>query len=246
MVEGEAANRAIAIADVLGVPIYIVHVSCIEAADAIARARARGQRVYGEVLAGHLVIDESVYRDPDFAKAAAHVMSPPFRPKGHQEALWRGLQSGQLHTTATDHCVFCAPQKAAGRNDFTKIPNGGPGVEDRLSLMFDGAMKRGFSLNKWVDITSTASAKMFGMFPKKGTVAVGSDADIVIFDPNVERTISARTHHMNCDYSLFEGWRIRGNPDVVLSRGKVIVENNQYKGRPGDGKFLKRGACATA
>jgi dihydropyrimidinase len=132
MVEGEAANRAIAIAEVIGVPIYIVHVSCIEAAEAIARARARGQRVYGEVLAGHLLIDDSVYRNPDFAKAAAYVMSPPFRPKQHQEALWRGLQSGQLHTTATDHCVFCAPQKAAGRDDFTKIPMDAAVSKERL------------------------------------------------------------------------------------------------------------------
>jgi len=137
MVEGEAANRAIAIADVLNVPIYVVHVSCIEAAEAIARARARGQRVYGEVLAGHLVIDDSVYRDPDFATAAGYVMSPPFRPKGNQEFLWRGLQSGNLHTTATDHCTFCAAQKAAGKDNFAKIPNGCGGVEERLAVIWD-------------------------------------------------------------------------------------------------------------
>jgi len=143
MVEAEAANRAIAIADVLGVPIYIVHVSCMEAAEAIARARARGQRVYGEVLAGHLLIDDSVYRHPDFATAAAHVMSPPFRPKGHQEMLWRGLQSGQLHTTATDHCTFCAQQKAAGKDNFAQIPNGCGGVEERMAVIWDAGVNTG-------------------------------------------------------------------------------------------------------
>src|SRR6187402_3380015 len=203
MVEGEAANRAIAIADVLGVPIYIVHVSCIEAADAIARAR--GQRVYGEVLAGHLVIDESVYRDPDFAKAAAHVMSPPFRPKGHQEALWRGLQSGQLHTTATDHCVFCAPQKAAGKNDFTKIPNGCGGVEDRMSVLWHYGVGSGrLTPSEFVRVTSSNAAQIFNLYPRKGAMRVGSDADVVVWDPNGSRTISAKTHHQNVDYNVFE------------------------------------------
>src|SRR5882724_12451679 len=178
MVEGEAANRAIAIADVLGVPIYIVHVSCIEAAEAIARARARGQRVYGEVLAGHLVIDDSVYRHPDFAKAAAYVMSPPFRPKGHQEALWRGLQSGQLHTTATDHCVFCAPQKAMGKANFAQIPNGCGGVEDRMQVIWDAGVNSGrLTPSEFVAITSANAAKLFNIYPKKGCIVEGADAD---------------------------------------------------------------------
>src|SRR6187402_1311878 len=205
MVEGEAANRAIAIAEVLNVPIYIVHVSCIEAADAIARARARGQRVYGEVLAGHLLIDDSVYRDPDFAKAAAYVMSPPFRPKGHQEALWRGLQSGQLHTTATDHCVFCAPQKAAGKNDFTKIPNGCGGVEDRMSVLWHYGVGSGrLTPSEFVRVTSSNAAQIFNLYPRKGAMRVGSDADVVVWDPNGSRTISAKTHHQNVDYNVFE------------------------------------------
>jgi len=168
MVEAEAANRAIAIADVLNVPIYVVHVSCIEAAEAIARARARGQRVYGEVLAGHLVVDDSVYRHPDFATAAAHVMSPPFRPKGHQEFLWRGLQSGNLHTTATDHCTFCAAQKAAGKDDFSKIPNGCGGVEERLAVIWDEGVNTGrLTPSEFVAITSTNTAKLFNMYPAK-------------------------------------------------------------------------------
>src|SRR5690606_17203435 len=162
----------IAIADVLGVPIYVVHVSCAEAADAIARARARGQRVYGEVLAGHLVIDDSVYRAPDFAVAAAHVMSPPFRAAHHQEALWRGLQGGHLHTTATDHCTFCAEQKAAGRLDFSKIPNGCGGVEERLSVIWDAGVNTGrLTPSEFVAITSANTAKLFNIYPRKGCVA---------------------------------------------------------------------------
>ncbi|MFI4932792.1 MAG: dihydropyrimidinase, partial [Burkholderiales bacterium] len=191
MVEGEAANRAIAIADVLGVPIYIVHVSCIEAAEAIARARARGQRVYGEVLAGHLVIDESVYRHPDFATAAAHVMSPPFRPKAHQEMLWRGLQSGQLHTTATDHCTFCAPQKAAGRNDFRLIPNGCGGVEERMSVIWDAGVNSGrLTRSEFVAVTSANCAKLFNIYPRKGVIVEGADADIAVWDPQGSKTLS--------------------------------------------------------
>ena len=172
MVEGEAANRAIAIADVLGVPIYVVHVSCIESAEAIARARARGQRVFGEVLAGHLVVDDSVYRNPDFAAAAAHVMSPPFRPKGHQEMLWRGLQAGSLHTTATDHCVFCAPQKAAGKANFAQIPNGCGGVEERLAVLWHEGVNSGrLTPNEFVAVTSTNAARIFNLYPRKGLVA---------------------------------------------------------------------------
>ena len=172
MVEAEAANRAIAIADVLGVPIYIVHVSCMEAAEAIARARARGQRVYGEVLAGHLLIDDSVYRHPDFAVAAAHVMSPPFRPKAHQEMLWRGLQSGQLHTTATDHCTFCAGQKAVGKDNFAKIPNGCGGIEERLAVIWDAGVNTGrLTPSEFVAITSANCAKLFNIYPQKGLIA---------------------------------------------------------------------------
>jgi dihydropyrimidinase len=246
VMQADGVARALRVGVFAKAPVFIVHVSCEAAMNEIVRSRDEGNASFGETCTQYLLLDETCYDKPDF-EGAKYVFTPPLVAKENIEPLWKGLKLGYLQEVSTDHCPFnFKGQKELGRGDFRKIPNGGPGVEDRLSLVFDGAMKRGFSLNKWVDICSTASAKMFGMFPKKGTIAPGSDADIVIFDPNVERTISARTHHMNCDYSLFEGWRIRGNPDVVLSRGKVIVENNQYKGRPGDGKFLKRGPCATA
>ena len=243
MVEGEAANRAIAIAEVLGVPIYIVHVSCIEAADAIARARARGQRVYGEVLAGHLVIDDSVYRHPDFAHAAAYVMSPPFRPKGHQEALWRGLQSGQLHTTATDHCTFCAPQKAAGKTDFSKIPNGCGGVEERMAVIWDAGVNSGrLTPSEFVAITSTNTAKLFNLYPQKGIISVGADADLVVWDPAGTKTISARTHHSKVDFNIFEGRQVRGIPSHTVSQGRVVYAHGTLTAEMGVGRYLKRPA----
>lgn len=241
MVEGEAANRAIAIADVLGVPIYIVHVSCIEAAEAIARARARGQRVYGEVLAGHLVIDDSVYRDPDFATAAAYVMSPPFRPKGHQEMLWRGLQSGQLHTTATDHCVFCAPQKAAGRNDFTKIPNGCGGVEDRMSVIWDAGVNTGrLTPCEFVAVTSANCAKLFNIYPRKGCIVEGADADIAVWDPQATKTISRATHKSRVDFNIFEGRRVRGLASHTVSQGKLVWTGGDLRAVQGAGRYVRR------
>jgi dihydropyrimidinase len=174
-VEGEAANRAIRIAQVLGVPVHIVHVSAKDAVDAIARARNEGLRVFGEVLPGHLVIDEAVYRDPDWTRAAAHVMGPPFRSSEHREALWRGLQAGQLHTTGTDHCVFCASQKAMGREDFTKFPNGCGGIEDRMSILWHHGVNQGrLTPNEFVRVTSTNAAQIFNLFPRKGAVQVGS------------------------------------------------------------------------
>ena len=243
MVEGEAANRAIAIADVLGVPIYIVHVSCIEAAEAIARARARGQRVYGEVLAGHLVIDDSVYRHPDFATAAAHVMSPPFRPKGHQEMLWRGLQSGQLHTTATDHCVFCAPQKAAGRDSFTKIPNGCGGVEDRMSVVWDAGVNTGrLTPSEFVAVTSANCAKIFNLYPRKGCVVEGADADLVLWDPAASKTISARTQASKGDFNVFEGRTVRGLASHTVSQGRVVYARGDVRAERGAGRYVKRPA----
>ncbi|WP_020393515.1 dihydropyrimidinase [Thiolinea disciformis] len=243
MVEGEAANRAIAIADVLGVPIYIVHVSCIEAADAISRARARGQRVYGEVLAGHLLIDDSVYRHPDFAFAAAHVMSPPFRPKGHQEALWRGLQSGQLHTTATDHCTFCAAQKAAGLDNFAKIPNGTGGVEERMTVLWDAGVNTGrLTPSEFVAITSANAAKLFNIYPQKGCIQVGADADLVLWDPEGTRTISAQTHHSKGDFNIFEGRTVKGIPSHTLSQGKVVWAQGDLRAERGAGRYIKRPA----
>lgn len=183
-VEGEAASRAIRIAETLGTPLYLVHISSREALDEIAYARAKGQPVYGEVLAGHLLLDDSVYRHPDWATAAGYVMSPPFRPVEHQEALWRGLQSGNLHTTATDHCCFCAEQKAMGRDDFSKIPNGTAGIEDRMALLWDAGVNSGrLSMHEFVALTSTNTAKIFNLFPRKGAIRVGADADLVLWDP---------------------------------------------------------------
>ena len=245
MVEGEAANRAIAIAGVLGVPIYIVHVSCNESAEAIARARARGQRVYGEVLAGHLILDDSVYRHPDFATAAAYVMSPPFRPRadGHQEMLWRGLQSGQLHTTATDHCVFCAPQKAAGKDDFTKIPNGCGAVEDRLGVIWDAGVNSGrLTPSEFVAITSANTAKIFNIYPRKGCVVAGADADIVLWDAVATRTISAKTQFSKGDFNIFEGRVVKGLASHTVSGGRVVWADGDLRAVAGAGQYVRRPA----
>jgi dihydropyrimidinase len=243
MVEAEAANRAIAIADVLGVPIYVVHVSCIEAAEAIARARARGLRVYGEVLAGHLVLDDSVYRNPDFATAAAHVMSPPFRPLGHQEFLWRGLQSGNLHTTATDHCTFCAAQKAAGKDNFALIPNGTGGVEERLAVIWDAGVNTGrLTPSEFVAITSANAAKLFNIYPQKGNVSVGADADLVVWDPVGTKTLSAKTQHSKGDFNIFEGRTVRGIPSHTISQGELTYVQGDLRAVRGNGRYIKRPA----
>jgi dihydropyrimidinase len=242
-VEAEAANRAIAIAEVLNVPIYVVHVSCQESAEAIARARARGQRVYGEVLAGHLVVDDSVYRHPDFATAAAHVMSPPFRPKSHQEALWRGLQSGNLHTTATDHCTFCAAQKAAGKDDFSKIPNGCGGIEERLAVIWDAGVNTGrLTPSEFVAITSANTAKLFNIYPQKGSVSVGADADLVVWDPEGTKTLSVKTQHSKGDFNIFEGRTVRGIPSHTVSQGKLVFVQGDLRAERGVGRYIKRPA----
>jgi dihydropyrimidinase len=244
-VEAEAAQRAIAIADVLQVPLYVVHVSCAEAAEAIARARARGQRVFGEVLAGHLVVDESVYRHPDFALAAAHVMSPPFREKRHQEVLWRSLQAGSLQTTATDHCTFCAPQKAAGRDDFRKIPNGCGGIEERMMVVWDAGVNSGrLTSSEFVAVTSTNAARIFNLYPRKGVVAAGSDADLVLWDPEGRRTISAKTQRSLVDYNVFEGREVTGVPTHTVSQGKVVHARGDLRAERGAGRYLKRAAFA--
>jgi dihydropyrimidinase len=242
-VEGEAANRAIQVAKAMNTPIYIVHVSCKDSLDAIIRARSAGQRVYGEVLAGHLVIDDSVYRSEDFDFAAGHVMSPPFRPKEHQDALWNGLQAGHLHTTATDHCCFCKDQKIAGRDDFTKIPNGTAGVEDRLAILWDEGVNKGrLTPNEFVAVTSTNTAKLFNIYPQKGSISVGADADIVIWNPEHTRTISADTHHMNVDFNIFEGRTVKGVPSHTLSHGKVVWRNGELNAVRGAGRYVKRPA----
>ena len=240
-VEGEAANRAIRIAEVMNVPIYVVHVSCKESLEAITRARNEGQLVYGEVLAGHLLVDDSVYRNPDAEFAAAHVMSPPFRSKDHQAALWQGLQSGNLQTTATDHCCFCADQKAAGKDDFTKIPNGTAGVEDRLAVIWDAGVNTGrLTINEFVAATSTNAAKIFNIYPRKGSVSVGADADLVIWDPKGTRTISAKTHHQNIDFNIFEGRTVTGIPSHTISRGKLVWANGVLDAVRGAGQYVDR------
>jgi dihydropyrimidinase len=240
-VEGEAANRAIRIAQVLGVPIYIVHVSSKDAVDVITRARSEGQRVFAEVLPGHLVIDESVYSDPDWTRAAAHVMSPPFRTSEHREALWRGLQSGQLHTTATDHCVFCASQKAMGREDFTRIPNGCGGVEDRMSILWHHGVNKGrLTPNEFVRVTSTNAAQIFNLFPRKGAVQVGADADLVVWDPAATRTISVKTHHQKVDFNVFEGMSVQGVATHTLTRGALAWADGDLRAVRGAGQYLKR------
>jgi dihydropyrimidinase len=241
-VEGEAAQRVIAIAGLLGAPIYIVHVSTEEATHAIAAARARGHRVYGEVLAQHLVLDESVYYNKDWATAAAYVMSPPFRSKHHhQAALWGGLVSGSLQTTATDHCVFCAPQKANGRNDFTKIPNGTGGIEDRMSILWHHGVGMGrITPNEFVRITSTNTAEIFNIYPRKGTIAEGSDADIVVWDPSASRTISVKTHHQNVDFNVFEGMTVTGLARHTIAGGKLVWTDGDLRTTRGAGKYIPR------
>jgi dihydropyrimidinase len=240
-VEGEAANRAIRIAEVLGVPLYVVHNSCIDALEAIARARLEGQRVYGEVLAQHLVIDESVYRSPDWNFAAHHVMSPPFRSKPHQDALWRALSAGVLQTTATDHCCFCTDQKQAGLDDFRKIPNGTNGVEDRMAVLWHHGVRTGrLTPSEFVAVTSTNAAKIFNIHPKKGSLDVGADADVVVWDPAKSRTHSAKTHHQRIDFSIYEGMTTIGNPAVTLSRGMVVCKTDQLSTERGRGRYVDR------
>src|SRR5882762_2649052 len=240
-VEGEAANRAIRIAQVLNVPVYIVHNSCRESLEAITRARNEGQRVYGEVLAGHLLIDDSVYRNPDWNFAAAHVMSPPFRPKENQELLWRALQSGNLQTTATDHCCFCADQKAMGRDNFTKIPNGTGGVEDRMAVLWHHGVGTGrLTAQEFVRVTSTAAAQIFNIYPRKGSVSVGADADLVLWDPKGSRTISAKTHHQKVDFNIFEGMNVTGIPRYTLSQGRVCWADGKLDVTSGTGRYVNR------
>ncbi|MDR3516012.1 MAG: dihydropyrimidinase [Azospirillaceae bacterium] len=240
-VESEAANRAITIAHLLGAPLYIVHVSTQEAAEAIARARAAGQRVFGEVLAQQLVIDDSVYRNPDWATAAAYVMSPPFRQQHHQKALWGALAAGTLQTTATDHCCFCAPQKAMGRDDFSKIPNGTGGVEDRMSVLWSHGVETGrLTANEFVRATSTACAQIFNLYPRKGAVQVGADADLVVWDPAATRTISAKTHHQNVDFNIYEGMTVTGTARHTISQGRLVWTDGALRTVKGAGRYLNR------
>lgn len=243
--EAEATARAIALAEMAGAPIYIVHLSCNDALEKVREARDRGLPVYAETCPQYLYLSIESFDAPGF-EGAKFVFTPPLREKWHQEKLWNGLQRDHLQVVSTDHCPFCfKEQKELGRDDFTKIPNGGPGVEHRMSLIYSGGVAGGrFSVNRFVELVSTTPAKLFGLYPRKGTIAVGSDADLVIFDPQRRHTISAKTHHMRVDYSMFEGIEVTGMPDIVLSRGKVVLEGNRFLAHPGQGEFLKRSTYA--
>lgn len=243
--EAEGVHRAISIAEVAGVPVYIVHLSSADALEQVVLARDRGIHAFAETCPQYLFLDQSYYDKPDF-EGAKYVMTPALREKHNQEHLWRGLKFGDLQAISTDHCPFCfKEQKELGRDDFAKIPNGAPGVENRMSLVYNGGVVHNrISLNKFVELTSTAAAKIFGLFPKKGTIAVGSDADIVIFDTEREETISVNnpiTHHMNVDYNTYEGFKVKGVSETVISRGRIVIDKYNYVGKKGHGKFLKRG-----
>lgn len=243
--EAEGVYRSIAIAEVAKVPVYIVHLSSSDALEQVTLARQRGVQVYAETCPQYLFLDQSYYEQEGF-EGAKYVMTPALREKWNQDELWRGLVFNDLSSISTDHCPFCfKDQKALGINDFSKIPNGAPGVENRMSLVYNGGVVAGrISVNKFVELTSTAAAKLFGMFPKKGTIAVGSDADLVIFDPERQETISINnpcTHHMRVDFNTYEGFKVKGFSETVISRGRVVIRNCEYVGKQGNGQFIKRG-----
>ncbi|MET0133531.1 MAG: dihydropyrimidinase [Kibdelosporangium sp.] len=241
--EGEATSRAITLAKVTGSPLYIVHLSAAEALAAVARARDTGQNVFAETCPQYLYLSIEDLAKPDF-EGSKYVASPPLRPKEHQASLWNGLRTNDLSVVSTDHCPFCFnEQKELGRGDFSKIPNGIPGVEHRMDLLHQGVVAGEISLARWVEITSTTPARMFGLYPRKGTISPGSDADIVVYDPAATQTLSVQTHHMNVDYSAYEGMSITGKVDTVLSRGRVVVEGNAFHGAAGQGQFLSRDLC---
>ncbi|NDU99722.1 dihydropyrimidinase [Pseudoroseicyclus tamaricis] len=240
-VEGEATNRAIMIADMAGVPLYVVHTSCEESHEAIRRARMAGKRVWGEPLIQHLTLDESEYFNTDWDHAARRVMSPPFRNKKHQDSLWAGLQSGSLSVVATDHCAFTTEQKRFGVGDFTKIPNGTGGLEDRIPMLWTHGVETGrLTPEEFVAVTSTNIAKILNCYPKKGAILVGSDADILVLDPAKEKTITASTQASAIDYNVFEGQKVKGLPRFVLTRGHVAVTDGDLTTREGHGEFVKR------
>jgi dihydropyrimidinase len=240
-VEGEATNRAIMIADMAGVPLYVVHTSCEDSHEAIRRARQLGKRVWGEPLIQHLTLDESEYFNADWDHAARRVMSPPFRNKQHQDSLWHGLQSGSLSVVATDHCAFTTEQKRYGVGDFTKIPNGTGGLEDRMPVLWTQGVETGrLTPNEFVAVTSTNIAKILNCYPRKGAILVGADADIVVLDPKKEKVISASSQQSAIDYNVFEGMAVKGLPRFTLTRGQVAVHDGEIRTEEGHGKFVKR------
>src|SRR5947209_6840188 len=241
--EAEAVHRSIALAEMAGAPVYIVHLSSEDALNQVREARDRGVPAFAETCPQYLLLSMEELERPGF-EGAKYVFTPPLREKHHLPKLWDGLKHDHLQVVSTDHCPFCfEDQKVLGKDDFTKIPNGGPGVENRLQLMHHYGVNAGnLSLNRFVEITSTTPARIFGLYPRKGLLAPGSDADVVIWDPAALHTISAQTHHMRVDYSMFEGYQVRGNARTVISRGEIIVDQNQFLGRAGRGEYLKRAA----
>ena len=241
LTEAEATARAVSLARLAGAPLYVVHVSCQDALEPIARARAAGWATWAETCTQYLFIDESFLARPDF-EGAKYVFTPPARTKDEQEHLWAALAAGTLSAVSSDHAPFkWQGQKTLGKDDFSKIPNGAPGIENRLHMLYQHGVRPGrISLNRFVELTSTSAAKLFGLYPRKGTIAVGSDADIVIWDPEKELTLSVETHHSNVDYNLFEGERIVGAPETVLLRGQVIVDGDELVAAPGVGQYLHR------
>ena len=237
--EAEASSRFTDMLHYTGCPGYIVHMTCEGALNAVRKATMRNQKVFVETCSQYLMIDASLYEREDGAK---WVMSPPLREKKDQDALWAGINQGLIQVVGTDHCPFTLEQKAMGKDNFAKIPNGHPAIEHRMEFMYSEGVRKGkISLNKFVEVTSTNAAKIFGMYPRKGTIAIGSDADLVIFDPAKEHVISAETHHMNCDYSGYEGWKVTGKTETVLLRGNIAIENEECLLKPGDGQFIPRG-----
>jgi dihydropyrimidinase len=238
--EAEATHRAIALSEIAGVPIYIVHLSAAEALEMVTEARDRGLPAYAETCPQYLFLSYANYEEPGF-EGSKYVMSPPLRAAGNEERLWRGLSGNDLQAVSTDHCPFCMKQKELGQDDFSKIPNGAPGIETRMSLVWDGGVRTGrISANRFVEITSASPAKIFGLFPRKGTIAPGSDADVVIFDPEKKVTLSAKTLHMKVDYNPYEGRQVTGAAETVLSRGRIVVQGGKFVGKSGAGSFLKR------
>ncbi len=243
--EAEAAHRAVVLAELAGAPVYIVHVSSADALAEVRRARERGLPVLGETCPQYLLLSIDDLRRPGF-EGAKYVLTPPLRPKEHADALWQGLRNGDLQTVGTDHCPFrYADQKVLGRDDFTRIPNGGPGIENRLQLLYHYGVNSGIlSLNRFVELVATAPARTFGMYPRKGTIAAGADADLVLWDPEAEHIIAAATHHMRVDYSMYEGFQVKGDARIVTSRGEVIVDSGRFLGTRGRGRFLMRSPSA--